>query len=107
MEELPGGIRRVTLPLPTRPGHVHAYLLPGDDGWTIVDSGLGLPDAAARWSAELAQVDGPVARIVITRFHPDHVGAAADVAGLTGEPVLDWLTWGWWARWFRVAPFHP
>ena len=28
MEELRDGIRRVTLPLPTRPGHVHAYLLP-------------------------------------------------------------------------------
>ena len=88
MEELPGGIRRVTLPLPTRPGHVHAYLLPGADGWTIVDSGLGLPDAAARWSAELQRVDGPVARIVITHFHPDHVGAAADVAALTGAPVV-------------------
>ena len=33
MDELVGGIRRVTLPLPTRPGHVHAYLLPGEDGW--------------------------------------------------------------------------
>ena len=37
MPELPGGIRRVTLPLPTRPGHVHAYLLSGDNGWIIVD----------------------------------------------------------------------
>ena len=88
MEELPGGIRRVTLPLPTRPGHVHAYLIPGEDGWTIVDCGLGLPDAAARWRAELAQIAGPVARIVITHFHPDHVGAAADIASLTGAPVV-------------------
>ena len=36
MDELGDGIRRVTLPLPTRPGHVHAYLLPGDHGWTLV-----------------------------------------------------------------------
>ncbi|MBA2296868.1 MAG: hypothetical protein H0W14_02365, partial [Actinobacteria bacterium] len=42
------GIRRVTCPLPTRPGHVHAYLLPGADGWTLVDTGIGLPDAAER-----------------------------------------------------------
>ena len=53
MDELSGGIRRVTLPLPNRPGHVHAYLLPSDDGWTVVDTGLGLPDARARWAAEL------------------------------------------------------
>ena len=84
--ELPGGIRRVTMPLPTRPGHVHAYVLPGDEGATVVDTGLGLPDAAERWAAEL---DGlPVGRILITHFHPDHVGAAADVAELTGAPVL-------------------
>lgn len=102
MDELAGGIRRVTLPLPSRPGHVHAYLLPGEDGWTIVDSGLGLPDAAGRWGAELAGLEGRVGRIVITHFHPDHVGAAADLAALTGAPVaqgrLDYeqcaLVWG-------------
>jgi len=88
VDELPGGIRRVTLPLPTRPGHVHAYLLPGDDGWTIVDTGLGLPDARDRWAAELDGVPGRVARIVVTHFHPDHVGAARDLAELTGAPVL-------------------
>ena len=87
MDELPGGIRRVTLPLPSRPGHVHAYLLPAEDGWTVVDSGLGLPDAGERWGAELAQLEAPVTRIVITHFHPDHVGAAADLATLTGAPV--------------------
>jgi glyoxylase-like metal-dependent hydrolase (beta-lactamase superfamily II) len=87
MDELPGGIRRVTLPLPTRPGHVHAYLLPGADGWTLVDTGLGLPEAEQRWAAELAELPGAVARVVVTHFHPDHVGAAADVAALTGATV--------------------
>ena len=115
MDELAGGIRRVTLPLPARPGHVHAYLLPGDDGWTLVDTGLGLPDARDRWAAELEGLPGPVARIVVTHFHPDHVGAARDVAELTGAPVaqgrLDYeqcaLVWGGddWAGvlvdWFR------
>ena len=102
MDELAGGIRRVTLPLPARPGHVHAYLLPGDDGWTLVDTGLGLPDARDRWAAELEGLPGPVARIVVTHFHPDHVGAARDLAELTGAPVaqgrLDYaqceLVWG-------------
>jgi len=85
--ELPNGIRRVTCPLPTRPGHVHAYLLPGDDGWTLVDTGIGLPDAAERWAAELDEID--VVRIFVTHFHPDHIGAAADVAELTGATVYE------------------
>jgi glyoxylase-like metal-dependent hydrolase (beta-lactamase superfamily II) len=82
--ELPAGIRRVTLPLPMRPGHVHAYLVPGDDGWLVVDTGLGLPDAKERWEAELRTLEGEVTRLFITHFHPDHVGAARDVIELTG-----------------------
>ena len=102
MDEVAAGIRRVTLPLPTRPGHVHAYLLPGEEGWTLVDTGVGLPDAKETWTVELAQAGGRVATIFVTHFHPDHVGAAADLHELTGAPVvqgvLDYaqceLVWG-------------
>ena len=116
MDDLEGGIKRVTLHLPTRPGHVHAYLLPGDDGWTLVDTGVGLPDAKETWAGELEQAGGRVARVFVTHFHPDHVGAAADLHELTGAPVyqgaLDYaqceLVWGnpaWSDRlvdWFRL-----
>jgi glyoxylase-like metal-dependent hydrolase (beta-lactamase superfamily II) len=116
MDELDGGIRRVTLPLPTRPGHVHAYLLPGEDGWILVDTGIGLPDAKEAWAAELDAAGGRVAAIFVTHFHPDHVGASADLHELTGAPVyqgsLDYaqceLVWGnpaWSERlveWFRL-----
>jgi glyoxylase-like metal-dependent hydrolase (beta-lactamase superfamily II) len=87
VDELPGGLMRVTMPLPMRPGHVHCYIVPVDGGFMIVDTGLGLPDASERWAAELAQLDGPVVRLFITHFHPDHLGAAADVRDLTGAPV--------------------
>jgi glyoxylase-like metal-dependent hydrolase (beta-lactamase superfamily II) len=86
MHELPGGIRRLTFPLPLGIDHVHCYLLPGSDGWTLVDTGLGLPDAAARWEAALEGLD--VTRIVVTHFHPDHAGGGADVQALTGARVL-------------------
>jgi len=116
MDELGDGIRRVTLTLPTRPGHVHAYLLPGDDGWTLVDTGVGLPDAKETCAAELRQAGGRVATVFVTHFHPDHVGAAADLHELTGAPVvqgtLDYaqceLVWGnpaWTERlidWFEL-----
>jgi glyoxylase-like metal-dependent hydrolase (beta-lactamase superfamily II) len=112
--ELQGGIRRITTPLPTRPGHVHSYLLPGEDGWTLVDTGIGLPDAQEVWAAALDGAE--VVRIFVTHFHPDHVGAAADIHELTKAPVhqgtLDYaqceLVWGnpnWPERiagWFRT-----
>jgi glyoxylase-like metal-dependent hydrolase (beta-lactamase superfamily II) len=122
MDELDGGIRRITLPLPTRPGHVHAYLLPGEDGWTLVDTGVGLPEAKEIWAAELEDAGGRVATVFVTHFHPDHVGAAADLHELTGARVvqgaLDYaqceLVWGnpaWSERlvdWFELhgAPGH-
>jgi glyoxylase-like metal-dependent hydrolase (beta-lactamase superfamily II) len=88
MVEPAGGIRRVTFAMPLGLDHVHSYLLPASGGgWNVVDTGLGLPDASERWREELARVEGPVRRILITHFHPDHVGAAADLAAMTGAPV--------------------
>jgi glyoxylase-like metal-dependent hydrolase (beta-lactamase superfamily II) len=74
--QLEDGIRRLTLPLPTGPKHVHCYLA----GGTLFDTGLGLADAP--WSAVEAE------RIAITHFHPDHVGGAEAAARATGATVF-------------------
>jgi glyoxylase-like metal-dependent hydrolase (beta-lactamase superfamily II) len=88
LSEVADGIWRATFALPLGIDHVHCYLLrSGQDRWTVVDTGLGLPEAADRWRAVLDDVGGRVGRIVVTHFHPDHVGAAAPLAELTGAPV--------------------
>jgi glyoxylase-like metal-dependent hydrolase (beta-lactamase superfamily II) len=88
MEAVAQGIRRITFPLPLGIDHVHCYFLRGSDGWTLVDTGLGVDDPEAQWAPVLAELDAPVVRIVVTHFHPDHVGGSADVAALTGAPVV-------------------
>jgi len=119
--EVADGIVRLTYPMPMSPGHVHGYLLPAADGWVLVDTGLGLPDLLEYWNEVLPALGGPVTAIVITHFHPDHVGGAADVAELTGAPVhqgaLDYeqceKVWGaddWAPRiadWFHVNGAPP
>jgi glyoxylase-like metal-dependent hydrolase (beta-lactamase superfamily II) len=75
------GIRRITLPLPTGPRHVHCYLLEGASGWVLVDTGLGVGDNPP-WD-ELP----PLSALAITHFHPDHVGGAERAAAATGAPV--------------------
>lgn len=110
--ELNDHVTRLTYPLPTKPWHVHGYLLRGDDGWTLVDTGLAVPGLEER----LAELPVPVVRIVITHFHPDHVGGAQQAREATGAPVhqgeLDYAqcehVWGnpdWLERiadWFRT-----
>ena len=116
MLELSTDLRRVTFPLPTRPGHVHAYLLGDQDGWTLVDTGLALPDLEERLEEAQAALDGAIVRIVITHFHPDHVGGGEQAVAVTGarvwQGVLDYAqcahVWGdpdWpgtIARWFLL-----
>jgi glyoxylase-like metal-dependent hydrolase (beta-lactamase superfamily II) len=88
--ELENAIRRLTFPLPLGIDHVHCYLLRAKDGgWILVDAGLGLPAAEARWTPVLASLDGPLERVVVTHFHPDHVGDAAAVAELAGATVFE------------------
>ena len=85
IEHLFDGLARLTLPLPMRPSHVHCYLLEGEDGWTLVDTGLALPESDEVF-AELAR-ELTVSRIVITHFHPDHVGGAQQARAATGAAV--------------------
>jgi glyoxylase-like metal-dependent hydrolase (beta-lactamase superfamily II) len=82
--DLAEGVRRLTYPLPTKPWHVHGYLLAGDDGWTLVDTGLALPDL----EEHVLALDVPIARVVVTHFHPDHVGGAEQIRAATGALVF-------------------
>ena len=53
-----------------------------------MDTGLGLPEMAEHWAALVPQLDRPITEILITHFHPDHVGGTADAVEATGASVL-------------------
>ncbi|QDY70212.1 MBL fold metallo-hydrolase [Qingshengfaniella alkalisoli] len=66
------------LPLPMALDHVNVYALEDEDGWTIIDTGLNTPILRDLWRVLL---DGPlsakpVRRVLVTHYHPDHVGLA-------------------------------
>jgi glyoxylase-like metal-dependent hydrolase (beta-lactamase superfamily II) len=82
--ELAPGALRITHPLPWALDHVHCYALRSPEGWTIVDAGLGTPGTLERWQGVLGDLGAPVARVVVTHYHPDHLGAAAALAELAG-----------------------
>ena len=67
----------------------HAYLWHDPDGLTLIDTGL--PGSAPHIAAAIRQVGyqpADLRRLVLTHFHPDHVGAAGDVAGWGELEVL-------------------
>ena len=79
------GIQWLRMPLPFQLNHINLWLLEDGPGWVIVDTGVGLPDTRALWDRLFAErLDGrPVTRVVVTHFHPDHIGNAG------------WLTERW------------
>ncbi len=89
IDHLGQGLHRIRLPLPwSGLDHVYSYALEGSPGWTLVDAGLGTPDAITAWRAALEQLGAPsIARLVVTHYHTDHIGASADLAAMTGCAV--------------------
>ena len=88
-QDLGGGVHRVTQPLPWALDHVHCYAVDDADGWTLIDCGLGTPGTGRRWEQALALLGHPhVRRLVITHYHPDHIGASTRLAELTGAEEI-------------------
>src|SRR6476646_5503566 len=89
LTELEPGLGQIPMPLPWALDHVHCYALAGPGGWTLVDAGLG-SDATLRWWAQALAELGPepVVAVSLNKKHPDHVGASAGLAELSGAPQV-------------------
>ena len=76
--EVADGILWMRLPLPMALDHVNVYALDDGDAWTVVDTGLFSARSVAIWEGLLAGPLGgrPVARVLATHHHPDHIGMA-------------------------------
>ncbi len=74
--EIAEGLLWLRLPLPMALDHVNVYALADADGWTLIDTGMNSRKTRAIWEAALAGplAGKPVARVLLTHHHPDHVG---------------------------------
>ncbi len=83
------GIYWIRMPLPFALDHINLWLLEDRDGWTIVDTGYGVPATHILWERHFAETmqGRPVKRIIVTHYHPDHVGCTTWLHEKSGAPV--------------------
>ncbi|MCR2802579.1 MBL fold metallo-hydrolase [Paenibacillus soyae] len=91
--ELTNGWVQVKVPLPFSLKWVNSYLVPEEEGYTLIDPGLGTEEAKTLWEGvlEWKGLDwSDIRRVVLTHQHPDHYGLAGYVQEMSGASV--WMT---------------
>lgn len=83
------GVRRVVArnPGPMTYHGTNTYLIDGPDGTVVLDPG---PDDPAHVAAVLDAAGGPIAHILLSHTHADHLGALAALRAASGARVHGW-----------------
>jgi glyoxylase-like metal-dependent hydrolase (beta-lactamase superfamily II) len=87
LTEVADGVLWLRMPLPFQLDHINLWLLRDGDGWTIVDTGFPDDGVRATWLRVIEQLDGPVKHLIVTHFHPDHLGLASWLMETTGATL--------------------
>ena len=95
--EVAPGVYWLRMPLPFKLDHINLWMLEDGDGWTLVDTGINTDETRAAWDRVFnGRLGGkPVKRVIVTHFHPDHVGLAGWLCDRFDVPL--WMPYSEWA----------
>jgi len=79
------GITPIRMELPFRLNHVNCFMAEGENGWTVIDSGLNNSYTAKVWDENILGKN--VTDLYLTHYHPDHFGHAGTLQQKTGARV--------------------
>jgi len=92
MKEVIPGIHQLQLPLPTGGlDYVNIYLIQGDNGYLLVDTGWSTEEAFSSLKRQLAELGvgfEDISQILITHIHPDHYGLAGKLKQLSQAKIF-------------------
>ncbi len=90
--EVAPGVLWLRMPLPFSLNHINLWALADGDAWTLVDTGIRSPDTVSAWQQLHGGALGgrPIARVVVTHMHPDHMGMAGWLSRRFNAPL--WMT---------------
>jgi glyoxylase-like metal-dependent hydrolase (beta-lactamase superfamily II) len=88
------GVSWIRMPLPFALDHINLWVIEDGEGWALIDTGYGVPATWELWEKHFAGTLGgrPVTKVIVTHYHPDHLGSAAWLVERTGAPF--WMTTG-------------
>jgi glyoxylase-like metal-dependent hydrolase (beta-lactamase superfamily II) len=95
------GLHWVRMPMPFALNHINLWALDDNQdntpGWTIVDSGVATEAIRGAWQTlwEGPLSAKPLARMLVTHMHPDHVGNAQwliEHFSASGAPARLWMS---------------
>jgi glyoxylase-like metal-dependent hydrolase (beta-lactamase superfamily II) len=91
------GLLRARMPLPFPPGHVNIWFLEHEGGWLAVDAAVASRTTRDLWDRVLADplLGGrTLTALLVTHFHPDHIGSAGWLCGRFGLlPTMTRIEW--------------
>ena len=90
MQKLADDLYWIRFTLPFRLNHINLFALDTDTGWLLLDCGIKGTATAAQWQILLDGPLGgrPIAGVIVSHYHADHIGYAAALAGQTGAPIF-------------------
>jgi glyoxylase-like metal-dependent hydrolase (beta-lactamase superfamily II) len=91
------GLVRARMPLAFPPGHVNIWFLEHEGGWLAVDCATATRTTRELWDRLLADpllTGKPLTGLLITHFHPDHIGLTGWLCGRFGLlPTMTRIEW--------------
>jgi len=91
MTEIRPGIYQLRIPIPNNPlGYTNTYLVQGDDGYFLIDTGVNTEEALQSLAQQLAEVGidyKDIAQIIVTHAHGDHYGLAGRLRQLSQAKI--------------------
>lgn len=94
--EIADGIWWARIDLDGGPGHVNVYLLRGDSGWVLVDTGNNTPSSRQALESLFQRAPfraAPLRYVIVTHFHPEHIGLAGLLCGKGVRMVCSRSCW--------------
>lgn len=101
--EIAEGVLWLTMPLPFDLDHINLYLLKGEGGWVVLDTGIGTSTTKSLWLRIFEQLNAPIVGVIVTHLHPDHVGLAGWIADTYNVPFYMTQTEYFTARAFSAG----